>query len=178
MEKRLQGQRSLGNPALDRFNRYFYYVNRHCVFEEGDKLHRGYPKKKRTHFFWTILWVSYSTENTWGNCLILQKSRRPPESLTQLLVACQDQNPGPWLTQVGGKASSEPVYSPVALGSARAPLGPSGIPLCNLDNYGISVPPQKTRSLIPRHLLELVDRLDLFIYLFLNFYLFFSIYFY
>ena len=136
-------------------------------------------KKKNIYFFWTILWVSYSTENTWGNCLILQRPRPPPEPLTQLLVACRDQNPGPWLPQVGGKASSEPVYSPVALGSVRAPLGPSGIPLCNLGNYGISVPPQKTHSLIPRHLLELVDRPDLFIYLFIylfNFYLFFYLF--
>lgn len=86
-------------------------------------------------------------------------------------VASGLSGPGPrTLTYSGWKESFvwTCLFSPVVLGSAWAPLGPSGIPLCNLGNYSISVPPQKTHSLIPRHLLELVDRLNLFKKKFLN----------
>lgn len=96
MEKRLQGQRSLGNPALDRFNRYFYYVNRHCVFEEGDKLHRGYPKKKRTLIFFGLSCGFPIPQRTLGETVSFYRSqdiRLSHSRSCQWLVRTRTQDP-------------------------------------------------------------------------------------
>ena len=149
-------------PLQTILNRYFYYVNRHCVFEEGGKLHRGYQKKKEHLFFFGLSCGFPIPQRTLGETVSFYRGQDLHLSHSrscQWLVGTRTQDPD-FLRWEGKRRLNlsilqwrwvqyKPLWDPQGFHSAT---------------WAISVPPQKTHSLIPRHLLELVDRPDLFIF--------------